>query len=1185
MTDVFISYSRKDIAFARLINEALQKSDVDTWVDWQKIPVGERFWNEICQAIENANVFMFIISQNSLGSKVCKDEINEALKNNKRIIPIIVDKLKAEAVQAFVPDLAQINWIVFERDHIFRLEENPQPSSEYPDDQLLALPRLPQFEEAFKKLSAAIHTDWEWVKYHTYLQVAALRWQANQQNASYLLQGTALGEAEERLIGVGKKEPQPTDLQKQFVGASRQEENRRHSEMLSLEQKARQRQRLALWILGVGLVVAVGLFIFGWNQRDQYLAETLVRATAQSNAEAAQSTAVSESKVRATAESDAVTAANGRATQQAIAETQRGVAVEQRNIALSRQLAAQAVNQVGDQNLGLGILLAIEANNQASTIDGRGSLLRLVEAEPRLSFIIHAHSDTVTKVAISPDGKQIASASADHTLGLWDYATGKLLTAFAGHTQSVNAVLFLPDGRLVSGGNDGQVILWNPASPSPLKSFPGPKDTIVNSLALSPDSALLAVAYNNSTVALYDTTTWLQNCTIQYAEPTATSIPTLAFMPDGSTLLVGENDDSLYRFNPASCRQSGFKLDDHVWLKNLDLPVGTQFGIYALAVRPDGKQLALGISDMLVVLDSDTFQPAWPSRPEVGNRPINAIRYSPDGSLIALALGDKTIHLLDSATGAEATSPLIGHGGAVADLAFASDGQSLISGGWDWAVYKWDLRNKPLAVTLTGAQAEVSSVAFSRDSRILAAGSWDKTIRLWDTSTWKEIGIPLAGHTDKVTVLAFSPTGMLLASGSSDKNIRLWDMSKMDMKGEILSGHTGSIVTMAFSPDGRWLASGAAGNELILWDIKTRQIVNKMNFANNAANISHDVNSVGFSADSQTLYFSLGDAKIDRVQVNDQGAGSDIQTFAWSELWSINKLLVGANPNGKNVVVINGVYVRLYDPALKAVQGLPLFGHQDLVTGAAFSPDGSLLATGSQDLTVRLWDTESRLLIGQPLVAGKKWVSSVAISPDGKWLAAGTGDWTAVVWDLDLKDWEAAGCSVIRRNMSASEWVQYLPDQPYHLTCPDSPVDTNAIKQITDLARTKTDQGNAPDAEAVLAQALKWIADTRDPAANNALCWFGSLDGFAAQVMPACDLAVSLTPPANMPGISDSRGLAEALVGKYQEAIADFEIFIEATKHNDQYDTAGKQRESWVTALNQGQNPFTPELLKELRSQ
>ena len=126
MSDVFISYSRKDIAFARLLQESLQQSQIDTWIDWERIPVGEKWWKEICEAIENANVFMFIISKNSIGSNVCKDEIYHALKNNKRIIPIIVDNLKPDAINEFAPELPQFNWIIFERNQLFQYPGKPR---------------------------------------------------------------------------------------------------------------------------------------------------------------------------------------------------------------------------------------------------------------------------------------------------------------------------------------------------------------------------------------------------------------------------------------------------------------------------------------------------------------------------------------------------------------------------------------------------------------------------------------------------------------------------------------------------------------------------------------------------------------------------------------------------------------------------------------------------------------------------------------------------------------------------------------------------------------------------------------------------------------------------------------------------------------------------------------------------
>jgi hypothetical protein len=221
VTDVFISYSRKDIAFARLIRQALQQSQIDTWIDWERIPIGARWWQEICEAIQKASVFMFIISKASIGSSVCKDEINEALKNHKRILPILVDELQPAAIKAFMPDLPQFNWIIFERDHSFHLEEYPSASAENMEDCQVAVPKLPQFNDALVKLSKAIHTDWDWVKYHTQLQVDALLWKSRNESPGYLLPEGKLVEAETWLAHAENKDPQPTALQVEYVRQSK----------------------------------------------------------------------------------------------------------------------------------------------------------------------------------------------------------------------------------------------------------------------------------------------------------------------------------------------------------------------------------------------------------------------------------------------------------------------------------------------------------------------------------------------------------------------------------------------------------------------------------------------------------------------------------------------------------------------------------------------------------------------------------------------------------------------------------------------------------------------------------------------------------------------------------------------------------------------------------------------------
>lgn len=198
MSDVFISYSRKDIAFARLLHEAFEDNDIETWIDWQDIPPSTEWLAEVFEAIEQADTFIFIISEKSVESDTCKLETAHAAKNNKRIIPVLIDETEPHRV---TPELAALNWLFFREQD--------------------------EFSRAFQDLLTAIQTDFEWVKQHTRLQVRALEWESKDRNSGYLLRGRDLTEAEAWLVQAEGKEPQPTALQYEYLKASRKAAKRR----------------------------------------------------------------------------------------------------------------------------------------------------------------------------------------------------------------------------------------------------------------------------------------------------------------------------------------------------------------------------------------------------------------------------------------------------------------------------------------------------------------------------------------------------------------------------------------------------------------------------------------------------------------------------------------------------------------------------------------------------------------------------------------------------------------------------------------------------------------------------------------------------------------------------------------------------------------------------------------------
>ena len=209
--DVFISYSRRDKDFVQKLNQALAEKERQVWVDWDDIPLTADWWAEIQAGIEGADSFIFIISPDSIASKVCGQELDHAIACNKRIIPVVY-----RDCDNVHKSLSHINWL------FFRDSDN--------------------FDTALEGLLVAIDTDLDWVKAHTRLMVRAIEWDKKERNESYLLRGDDLAEAE-KMLGKVDKRPRLTLLQSQYILSSRrkQEADRQH-ELAAARQLAQETQ-------------------------------------------------------------------------------------------------------------------------------------------------------------------------------------------------------------------------------------------------------------------------------------------------------------------------------------------------------------------------------------------------------------------------------------------------------------------------------------------------------------------------------------------------------------------------------------------------------------------------------------------------------------------------------------------------------------------------------------------------------------------------------------------------------------------------------------------------------------------------------------------------------------------------------------------------------------------------------
>ncbi len=827
--DIFISYSRKDIAFARLLRSSLESSGLNTWIDWERIPVGEQWWSEISQAIERCNVFMFIISASSIGSSVCKDEINEALKNHKRVIPVLVDNVTPEAVREFIPELPGLNWVVFEKDHLFRLGEDAEAAPGRDEDRLVALPNTPQFEQALAKLTETVHTDWDWVKAHTQLQVDALRWSARGRDASYLVRGSALEDAEGWLARAVGRDPQPTLLQSQFISAGRLEEARRQRE-------AARRQRRLLRVIAIALVVTVALGCVAIIQRSD-------------------------------------------------ARREAHIAQGQARLAESGDLAAESTN-VMPGNAGLGALLSLESLRLSANATARAAVFNAL-GQP-LDTILSGLSSRdivgdfrpIDGVTFSPDGKILAIVQDDGNVVLWDTATHARLGEL-GDGNAIGAVAFSPDGKTVAAGdNDGNVVLWDTAMRTRLARFS--EVNPIDSLAFSPDGKTLAGGDDEGLVVLWDTATGTRLG--QLGQLSGDAIVQVAFSPDGKSLVTAGSGgvvlwDTATRsrlgqlgshmmffgsvaFSPngqtlATANASGAALWDLATrskLGQLGLTNSSSQDLSA-AYSPDGKILAIGDDEGNVVLwDTATRTQLAQHAQFGGNDPIGSVTFRPDGKALAVAY-DNTgkVVLRDTATRTQLGQ--LGKNMNLVGVAFSPDGKTLATvetAEWGLVYGKvvlWDTATRTQLGQL-GSGDQVCSVAFSPDGKTLATADFDGKVVLWDAATHTKLGELSGGNPNEQETftpqgtIAFSPDGKTLGAVDASGNVVLWDTATRTQLGQLSDGSPTESV--AFSPDGKTLATGDDAGNVVLWDTATRTQLGQL---------SGDVqiDSVAFSPDGKDL--------------------------------------------------------------------------------------------------------------------------------------------------------------------------------------------------------------------------------------------------------------------------------------------------------------------------------------------
>ncbi len=881
--DVFLSYSRKDSEFARKLNDALQIQGKTTWFDQESIAAGSAdFQREIYDGIEVSNNFLFIISPNSIDSPYCAGEVEYAVQMNKRIITVLYQPITS----VMPPGLASVQWLDFSQYH-------------------------QTFDATFSSLLRTLDTDPDYLRTHTRLLVQALEWQDHNLDESLLLRGSSLKTIQEWLLSDPKKSPQPTRLQRDYVTASNAHEIQRQRSTLRL-------QRFGLGAISMVSLAAIALGLFAFRESDKF------------------------NRLRLESQKGYV-----------LAQTRTSEALFQSDRPFEALLGAMSAG-IDAQQFGL----TTNSDLKAQVVTALQQAVFWVQESQRLG----KHEGIIWAVSVSPNGKMVASASADGTVKLW-HLDGALIKQFKNpEGEPYLAVGFTPDSQqLIVGGSSRngikgkaeviQIGTWKQTSL-------GNHDAPVVSVAVSPNGKTIATSSEDGLIRLFDLTGKRRKTLAGHDAP----VRSVTFSPDGQLLASAGDDRTIRLWRP-----------DGTPIKTL---VGHTAQVRSVQFSPNSKLLLSSSWDETVRLWNREGEPV---REIAGHDAlVHDAAFSPDGKTLASAGWDKTIKLW-TLEGTLITT-LKGHSAQIRSLSFSPDGL-LASAGGDRTVRLWRL-SRPLLATLQDHWARVYSVTFSPDGQLLASGGADTVVRLWNRQ-----GKPLRqlkGHAGVVWTVQFSPDGKTLASASSDRTVKLWSRAGKLLK--TLSGHAGSVYSVSFSPNGQFLASTGADLTVRLWRRDGTPIRTLQNFKKGLL-------SVSISPDSRTLATSGWDNQVQLWTLD----GKLLKTLEGHQGWVYS---VNFRQDGKQLLTAS------YDNTAKlwTDQGkliATLKGHEDGLIAAIFSPDNRFIATASHDSTVKIWQGDGTLVT--TLRGHRDRVSDVAFSPDGQLIATASEDKTILLWEFAIQ--------------------------------------------------------------------------------------------------------------------------------------------------------------------------------------
>ncbi|HZR18800.1 MAG TPA: WD40 repeat domain-containing protein, partial [Verrucomicrobiae bacterium] len=512
----------------------------------------------------------------------------------------------------------------------------------------------------------------------------------------------------------------------------------------------------------------------------------------------------------------------------------------------------------------------------------------------------------------------------------------------------------------------------------------------IKQVTFSEDGNLVLSAAFDGQMQLWDWQTKTRKATLLNSAPISSG----ARSHDGERFFL-RDEDGRFECRQVQNSQRLFGIESHC----LQMAVSPVEEVVAVSLDSEAEATAKSRPpDRTKVLDNRSGQELF-SLPDAGR----VLRFSRDGRLLAIGKYDGQVTVWDLRR-REVVARLRCKENRF-DLGFSPEGGLLAVGEGDGTLSVWDLSSQQLVRSIQTLQIAVWQIAWSPDGRQLATAGSDQTVRLWDSSDLKEIRV-FRGHRSEVWCLAFSPDGRRIVSGSKDQSVRIWSLAPAGEE-QPMSTTIAFWAWPIFSSDSHYLAAGQQ-NGVGVWRARDGQSVCCLTNTTDPLAFSDDNNGLWVSAEGAIELHSLSTRGIVRSLC---ATNADLGAVRAHDVWRRGQLLALGYSNGQ---------IALWDLSC-GVQLRRWTAHPGNITAVSFSPDGEqLLSTSEQDRTAKVWDVHTgRLRHG--LEGHKLGIFGAAFSPDGKLLATASPDDTCRLWSAST--FEPVG--VLGRHRSGAYSVSF----------------------------------------------------------------------------------------------------------------------------------------------------------------